>query len=225
MAYITISDLRAEGVSAVTYPDPVVQDAIDFAQETVETVTLKYFEPRTDTRYFDGTGHEILKLDMPIVTLTKVEWQQFGASDWIDRTLTDFKAYNRVPQDHYYPKLAIFRSSSYDIESRTFGYFPEGTLNVRVTGQWGWLEKNASGALVTPKQIQKACKILAVVWMDQIGDGSLLAVLRSYGLIEEKTDRHSYKLNAGLTQGGLTGIPMVDMLLSKFISLNQVTFV
>ncbi len=225
MAYITIADLRAEGVSAVTYPDPVVQDAIDFAQETVETVTLKYFEARTETRYYDGTGHELLPLDMPIVTLTAVEWQQFGSSDWVVRTLTDFKPYNRVPQDHYYPKLAIFRTSSYDIESRTFGYFPEGTLNIRVTGQWGWLEKDASGNLVTPRQIKKACKILAVAWLDQIGDGSLLAVLRSYGLIEEKTDRHSYKLNAGLTQGGQTGIPIVDMLLSKYITLSEVVFV
>lgn len=218
MAYVTVSDLRSEGVSADLYDNDTVQAAIDFASEYVDRITLKYFEARTETRYFDGNGSETLPLDMPIVTLTKVEWQQFGASPWIEQTLTEFKAYNRIPTDQYYPKIAIFRSNSWDIESRYFGVFPKGTLNIAVTGSWGWLEKQADGTLVTPKQIKKIVKILAVAWLDQIGGGGLLSVLRSYGITEEKTDRHSYKLSAAMSGGSLTGIPIVDMILKRYMA-------
>lgn len=218
MAYVTVSDLRSEGVPSDPYSDEEVQAAIDFASEYIERITLKYFEARTETRTFDGNGSETLPLDMPIVTLTKVEWQQFGNSPLVEQPLTEFKAYNRVPTDQYYPKIAIFRSNSWDIESRYFGVFPRGTLNIAVTGSWGWLEKQADGTLVTPKQIKKIVKILAVAWLDQIGGGGLLSVLRSYGITEEKTDRHSYKLSEAMSGGSLTGIPIVDMVLRRYMA-------
>jgi len=214
MAYITVSDLRAEGVSADVYINDMCQAAIDLTSEYVERLTLKYFEPRTETRTFDGNGSETLPLDMPIISLTKVEWQQFGNSALVEQPLTEFKAYNRIPTDQYYPKIAIFRSNSWDIESRYFGVFPKGTLNIAVTGSWGWV--NAAGE--TPEMIKKAVKILSVAWLDQVGGGGLLSVLRSYGITEEKTDRHSYKLSDAMSSGNLTGIPIVDMLLKPYMT-------
>lgn len=223
MAYATLAELRADGVagdSVTTYTDSVVEAALDFASEFIEQITSQFFDVRTDTRVFDGSGTRRLVLDVPILTLTKVEWLSFG-STWQDVTTQNtFRLYNRIPQDQGYPKIEIYYGRD-SLQTNVFGVFPEGPQNVRISGTWGWVENTAgtqSGATyATPRLINKACRILAVAWLDEIGDGSLLSVLRQYGVIEERTKHHSYKLSEAMSNGQLSGIPIVDQLLRPFM--------
>jgi len=221
MAYASVADLRAEGVtgtSSTAYTDATVQAAIDYASEYIERVTGLFFEATTDTRVFDGSGTRRLALDVPLLTLTKVEWLQFG-STWSDVTdQNTFRLYNRIPQDQKYPRIEIYHSQTH-IQTSVFGVWPEGPQNVRISGSWGLVENTgtqASPQYAVPKLIAKACKILAVAWLDTIGDGQLLAVLRSYGVTEERTKHHSYKLADAMAAGELTGIPIVDQILRQY---------
>jgi len=223
MAYVTVADLRADGVTGdvdTAFTDDAVQEAIDFASEYIERVTGQFFEVRNDTRYFDGTGTKRLALDVPLLSLTTLEWLQFGnTSNWSDITTKNvWRVYNRIPQDQKYPKIEIFNSRLY-VQTNVFGVFPKGPLNIRVTGSWGFVENTgtqASPTYVTPKPIIKAVKILACVWMESVSDGSLLQVLKTYGVTEERTKHHYYKLADAMGQGEMTGIPAVDIILRRY---------
>ncbi|MGV3526540.1 MAG: hypothetical protein ACO1RX_20145 [Candidatus Sericytochromatia bacterium] len=215
MPYASLSELRAEGVHADEYPDMVVESALAFAAEYIERICSQFFEPRSEAREYDGTGGSLLVLDTPLLTLSKLEWQEFSES-WTAQPVRDFAVYNRIPQDQHYPRIAIKDTGNHSIQSRQLGVFPEGTLNIRVTGSWGFVEKNDDGSFRVPLLINKVCKILAVAWIDNTGDGSLMAVLKSYGFTEEQTKTHRYKLSAAMADGTLTGIGIIDSILLMF---------
>lgn len=218
MAYILPQDLYVDGVSEDEFDELTVEDAILLATQYIERVCGQFFEPREDVRLYDGSGTKRLVFDVPLLRLDSVEWL-FTGNNWSNvYDQNTWRLYSRIPQDQHYPKLEIY-SARDNIQTSVFGVFPQGALNIRVGGLWGFVENTGNQATpvyAVPKLIQKACKILAVAWMDTVGDGSLVEVLRSYGKIEEHTRHHSYKLSEAMSAGDLTGIPAVDQVLRRY---------
>jgi len=222
MPYTSVEKIRADGVDEDEHSDPVVENSIAFSSEYIDRVCNQFFELREDIRYFDGNGYDQLDLDVPLMALTKMEWQEFGNA-WQNGSLNDFRVYNRIPQDQSYPRIKIFDSSSRSLQFRSLGVFPKGTLNVRVTGQWGFVEPDGAGGFKTPLMIERSCRIMAIVWLASISDGSLLDVLQKYGLTKERTKHHAIEIAENMAAGNLTGLPMVDNMLRRFKRTGKVT--
>lgn len=221
MGYIIVDALRTDGVLEDEFSNSTCQDAIDFSSEYIDRVCLQFFEERTDSIEFDGTGSKLLVLDTPLLEMTKLEWQ-YSAGSWDDIDTSNFKVYNRIPQDQSYPRIEIFEGSRDRLQTSSLGVFPEGALNIRVTGKWGFVEKDGSSYII-PRMIQKCCKIMSVVWMNSISDDSLIEILRTYGVYKERTKHHSYEVVEAMSNGELTGIPMVDLMLRRFKRKGRVS--
>lgn len=222
MSYIDVAFMRAAGVDEDDYPDPEVESAIAFSQEYIERICLQYFEPREELRSFDGNGAFILPLDTPLISLEYVEWRENNL--WITQDPENFVAYTRIPQDQKYPRISV-RSDYRGLSQRGFyDYFPAGELNVRIKGQWGFVEKSGSD-FITPRLIQKVCGILTAIWMNSFTDGELLGVIKQWGVVEERTSKHSYKLAGAMAGGEITGIPAIDNILAMYRRKAVITHV
>jgi hypothetical protein len=213
MAYTTLEEIRDDGVLEADFSDEVVEAAILLAQEYIDLICQQFFELTTQTRYFDGTMSKLLVLDVPLITLTSVEWNEFGTT-YQTQNLVDFRLYNQFPDDRYYPRIAIAdHASSYIRQARRLAYFPKGRRNIRITGAWGYV---AADGISVPALINRVAKILTVLWMNSIGDGSLLAVLQQYGLKKETVEKHTVEFAASFAAGDYTGIPMIDNILKQY---------
>lgn len=213
MAYATLAELRTDGVLEADFDDDTVNSALALAQEYIDLICQQYFELTTETRYFDGTMSKLLVLDIPLISLTMVEWNEFGTT-YQEQNLVDFRLYNQFPFDRYYPKIAIAdHASSYIRQARRLAYFPKGRRNIRITGSWGYVGSDGSS---TPALINRVCKILAVLWMNSISDGALLETLQQYGLKKETVEKHTVEFADSFGSGDYTGIPMVDNILKQY---------
>lgn len=96
MAYCTIEDIRDEGFALCDYPDRRVSKAIKTAQQFIEKVTRRFFEPRDLTIRETWQGERSLLLNMPIVAVSEMRFVN------LDETLqspmdlqTDVRIFNR----------------------------------------------------------------------------------------------------------------------------------
>ena len=198
MAYITLEDLRAEGVTAVDYPnDEILIERITLAQEYIEKVTGRYFEVRSDTLYLNGTGHKLLYLPIPpkngIDAITAVT---------INNETIDSEYYQyilrSIPDDRYNPRIIML-----------VGIWPKGTFNVTVTGSFGFVESDET----TPLLIKELCKRITIWGIKPIADSSGSKV---DNIIEEQIGDYRYKLSEAVKTGGVFRDYKIDNIISMF---------
>lgn len=198
MSYITLEDLRAEGVSETEYPnDEYLESRIAIAQEFIDTVTGRFFEQRNYRLLLDGTGHDTLFLPVPPVNgdtaITEV---------LIDNDVEDSDNYTYplrgFPDDRYNPRLI-----------RLSGTWPRGTLNISITGDFGFVEPDGT----TPPLIKHLCKMVTVWGLSPIADKS---TSRESQIIEEELGDYRYRLSEVGKGSGMFGDQRIDNIIAMY---------
>ena len=245
MAYATLADVRAEGITDTMMSDARVNAALIQASTFIDKVTGRWFEPRQRTFRLRGKGHDTLFIRQPIISVSAVN-KLSGRGSSISRdviTIDDLIVYNRHlteglqdPDDRNNPKL-VFEGPETGYPGLQ-AYFFEGNQNYEVTGYFGYTElgegvtpgETSDGSQVptnqgiTPPAIKQCCIMLVAREIGLIGDPATRSDWRDGNmLIEEKTADQSYKkANPGTGIGGIsgawTGDPAIDSILAHYLA-------
>lgn len=215
VGYVTIDELRAEGLDETKYPDTLVQSRIAFNSTMIDRFCGQFFEARKLILDLNGPGAWEQSINIPIVNVEEVVLldREFPVTKVFTFDLDDLVIYNRhITQGLTYPD---------DREDPRIGnvYFPMGRQNVRVTGTFGYTDLQGN----TPTEIKRALMLMILRDKEPLFSpkrSSSLASSLAGPILEEKTDDHSYKVGAATrsqsTSGYFTGDPEIDMILWDF---------
>jgi hypothetical protein len=221
--YVTLAEVRAEGIADPPYSDARVQDKLDWAQLMIEQATGMFFEKRTAQTYLlDGSGTPILELPAPGLAITSVK---------IDGDLVDSTRYvnrNRWEADDYwYPRLEVrdqpTRLQRALGQARSSSVWPVGQQNIEVKGDFGFVitapSASASGVASTPPGIKRAtirlaAKVLRELRVDPAG--------LTGGMQSETLGNYSYTLGQQVLTGA-TGDPEIDLAIGQYKRLMMGT--
>lgn len=213
MSYATLAEARAAGITTDRYgatlgSDVRVQALLDDASTYIDDATGWWFNARTKTLTFDGTGREVLWLPAPIISLTSVSFS--GTA--ID--LTSVLRYGTVASGDSLRAARLARTGSPP------GVWPKGRRNVVVVGSFGFTKADGSSP---PPEIRDACLRLVVRNVQLIADATAQAERRAGATYREATDGHSAEVAGGMPGsagswrfGGITGDPEIDGTIARF---------
>lgn len=196
MAYITVEDIRNEGVSESQYTNAKVEKRIALAQALIEKLTGRFFEKRTAiTLSMDGTGHALLWLPITPTSVDSI------TSVTISDEEVDVEDYEVLmptyPDGRFNPKLR-----------KLSGVWTKGMSNIKVVGDFGFVEADES----TPIDIKDLC-IRIVIW--GISDRGSAEGGRSHRIVEETIENYRYRLSEA-SNTGLFNDSYIDGLLSDY---------
>jgi len=215
---VTLAEVRATGLTDAMADDDAVEAAIALASEYVERVCGVPFSPQTITTsaplLFDGTGHDTLWLDIPILTISEVG-EQDAEGNQTAYTASTYAVYNRRPpvgNDRRNPKIV-----------RRYTYFPEGRQNIYVAGTFGWCDPapDPNDEDVPPAQIERAPALVRRAVILLVVNDYAWTLTDAYRQGErlrrwikmEVTEGHSYTLSDLALSSGPSGIREVDQIL------------
>jgi len=149
MAYITVGDIRDEGVSDSQYTDGHIEDRITLAQEIIELLTGRFFEAREDQSFkLDGTGHNLLWFTIPPITASSISSVKI---DDVEVDSDDYEFFTRMGQDwRFNPKLRML-----------YGIWPKGKSNIEIAGDFGFVNANTGvdpPVFDAPPLVKDLCK-------------------------------------------------------------------
>lgn len=200
MPYASVQDLRDEGVTITQLSDERAATLLQRASSHIDAVTGQWFEPRTKTLRFDGTGAELLWLAVPLISLTSCS---LAGDPLVPGDVVIYGAPGT--EERRNPKLARVLKN----------VWTEGPQNVEIVGSWGFVEADLS----TPWEIREACLRLVIRAIPLLSAESTATM----DVKKETTDGHSYERfdrtssTAGAWRfGGLTGDPAIDTVLARF---------
>lgn len=220
MGYVTVAEMRAEGVAA-TYVDATVQAAIDLASQYMDRACRQWFESRSYTAYLDGQDSDRLFLPVPIITLTELYINnRFTAQD---KLLTaDYVVYNGkgFPDDRRNPKVELINSrrSIFQVPALQQGgrIFMKGKRNQKLVGTFGFTEEDGTTPLLIVRAVKKMClRFLDVLSPTGGGSGTTTS---SGVIIGESTDGHFIQY----ATPGSAGVKAASMGISRDPEVEQI---
>lgn len=213
MAWVSLSEARAEGFSSVSFSDSRVEAAIAEVEDQIARVTGNWFDARTLTLRLDGKGGDTLLLSHPIISISSVSVNGEALS-----VADDLAVYNRhlsgllVPDDRHNPKIV-----------RRSGTFPVGLQNVVVVGSFGYRDYDAlqpTGKV--PATLKRAVFMLLRRSLEQSGGPYAFDAWRNHNLKKIATRGQSREYGGHVEGseviGVLTGDVEVDRLLARFVA-------
>jgi hypothetical protein len=238
--YVTIDEVRAEGLTATVADDGRVALAIEKSSALIDRITGMWFEPRTRSFRLDCKRGDRIPFEIPIIAITALTVE----GGVIDLTIADGEVfiYNRhltqglmSPDDRQDPHISKQGGDTQD-DLGFYAYqrrFESGFGQIEVTGVFGWTElgrHETPGETVadsqvplsygeTPALIKQACLRLVLKYAYPLvgGEGEDIAMRRR--LTGESTRDQSYSLaapSAADSAYGMTGDVEVDRILSMF---------
>jgi hypothetical protein len=238
--YCTVYDLRSEGLTTQAANDAKCQIAIVRASRYVDMFTGRGFGPTFKSIDVDGTGGRAVMFDEPIIGVDSINIS--FVTDFTAQTLVAPKdalvIYNRHltqsllhPDDRENPKMEFVHGADLAgvnyYESGT-GYvlyqlmFPNGRQNVRVTGVWGYTDRNPSatpgaGPGVVPEMIREVAKMLVFRNLPSMLIRSQVGFNPGARVISESTRDQSVMFGSNLMiKGAFTGDPEIDQILAAY---------
>lgn len=229
--YVTVSDIRSEGLSDTTaYPDASVQAALNMWAAFIEHATGRFFDVRAATLLMDGNDTETLFLPVPVITVTKLFMNGHftDPTDIIDPVR--YMVYNRIQavpsmgqDDRDNPKIRLITNQVDFYQMAAFGPtssrgFIRGSQNQKITGTFGFTEDGTT----TPLLIKRALTKLVLRNIDKLAAGGVPIDPNSGQkgqIISESTDGHSISYQAPKKQNPLieiTGDPEVNQILRMY---------
>lgn len=222
MAYITLADVRAEGVTVAQASDAKVNTLIDTYQAMIETITRQWFEARTISWDFDGNGTTLTQWPVPIISVTNLYVNE-DFTTAVDAD--DFKAYTgrggTEPDDRPNPKVRLVTGEQSIFTgtgqiSRFGPVFEVGEMNCRLEGSFGYTEQDGS----TPEPIRYA-HLKMVVQAAVKGPLAGAGLSAAGPVVEEESDRHRREFADPFVGSKLwpisgSGDVEVDLILSRY---------
>lgn len=205
MSYITIGDLREEGVANPPYKDAWLTDRIALATELFNGLTHRFFEERpAQTFILKGSGHDILWLPAPPVTTSSIT--EVKLNDVVQVEGTDYSLIMpTTPDGRFYPKL-----------QHLLGKWVKKRLpNVIVTGVFGFVDRKMIQSVetsVTPVLVQDAIKRIVMMYLPTLTENELSQSLR---IVQEQLKDYSYKLQ-DVKATGYFNDPFIDGVIAKY---------
>jgi hypothetical protein len=184
--YVTIQDLRDEGIPETELGDDRALILLEGWQQWIERKTEQWFIPKDLEMYLDGNGSRVLWLPVPIISVTSLY-----ANDDFDTAVDSdsYVVYNRYfPDDRRNPRIKLKRSTGNIYTSITTGKFVAGDQNQMIDGRFGFIEEDGT----VPYAIRRAIMLLVNMTKEEMGDEEISALDRGR-VIEEVTDRHRIK--------------------------------
>jgi hypothetical protein len=203
MAYASLADVRAEGVTTADASNARIEALLAEATALIDHATGWYFEPRAATYVLDGRDTRSLEPPVPPIDLSRV------TVDGIELSLTElFVVGAPVLPGFDGPRLTLRRGRSY----------PRGVGNVSVSGTWGYTEADGTPTGRTPLAIRRACLLLVTRRLGLLGDASSMDAAHWWRVIEERTREQSIRFApAEQSAAVLVGDPEVDQLLRPYL--------
>lgn len=227
VGYCTVQELRDEGVPSTgsgAVSDSKLQTIITRASVYVDQYTGRWFEPRTLTLDFDGSGAASMLLEQPIISITSV------AIDSVALSLADVLVYNRhitqnllAPDDRENPRIEIDQPLHDDLLYKVgLKHFPRGQQNIRIVGMFGYTDYDGTSTGKTPDLICEATKLIVMRELTpKYGAAGNDPVFSSANIVEEKTRDQSVKFanptNLGAqSPGPFFGDRRIDSILMRY---------
>ncbi|MGN6107861.1 MAG: hypothetical protein ACTHU0_22325 [Kofleriaceae bacterium] len=200
--YVSVDDLRAEGVSVAMASSDRLRALIDEAGQLIDRVTGWWFESRTATLLMNGRGRATLETPVPPIRIDRL---LIGRSEV---ELPDSVTLVGAPIQPGFeaPQLVL----------RGLRRFPRGVANVAATGRWGFTEPDGTPEGRTPLEIRRATLLLVLRWIDPLGGGASNDARNRWRILEERTRDQSYRLANPGTSDPLSGDPEVDQILARY---------
>lgn len=149
--YITVQQLRDEGITAVIAADSKVLDSIRTWQEILDRACRQWFESRTLTLSVDGSDSGVLFFGVPIISIDYLKLN--GATAALDTSLYKVYSSRSYPDDRHNPKIKLIGDQLRDIYTAPLNVgrlkFLLGRQNQEIKGAFGYIEDSvaAHGAI------------------------------------------------------------------------------
>lgn len=213
--YISVQDVRDEGLEVADYSDAQVIAAIETWQRVLERMCRQWFNPRTIIFSVDGNDSDTLQFGVPIISVDYVKLN--GRTD--ELSISMYKVYNGTtyPDHRQNPSIKLIGPGEYDslefyARAGLGGRmkFIKGRQNQEIKAILGYVESDGS----VPKAIKRALLKLVIEKLttpihSTTGDGSVPPVLGS--ILSETTDEHTIRYGSpgggfSSRRPGLSGI-------------------
>ncbi len=230
--YITVSDMRDEGISVVRASDAHLIARINEASIFFDRCCgARWFSPRAVEWKADGSGRPVLPIEHPIIGIDSVSLFNEGVID-----PSYFKVYNRhlagltAPDDRANPKLEFYVTQPglqgplqplaypYPISAAWAQAKPwtKGTQNVTVSGVFGYTDPDGSPEGCTPELVKRAVKLLVLRNLPAMGRATdRLDAINRHRIERERTREQSYDLTP-MRLGAFTTDPEIDSIIEMF---------
>ena len=228
MGYITLDEVRDEGLSDGTFGDDKVNTQITLQSAIFDRLTGQWFEERSGTFLLDGNGGNTLFFPVPIITVTSL----YLNGDFVTAyPATSYAVYNgraAPSDDRQNPMIQLVRSSDIfapfdDPQTPTFA---AGRQNQKLIGSFGYLEADDT----TPPLVKRAVlkMVIHALTNPLYRDPDAETLISSGGAgsigpkVSEKTDRHSITFTAPristMRMGslGITQDPEVEEIITMY---------
>lgn len=194
--YVSVADIRAEGVTTDMVSDIRVMAAIQTWQAFLERACRQWFNPKTLIIKFDGTDSDAIHFGVPIISVDYLRVNGLKT----DLQCSLYKVYNsiRYPDDRRNPRIKLVSEDELDIYTAPLIYgrmkFRKGRHNQEVKGTFGFTEEDGSVPLLIRRALTKLVvqKIANPIFKADPGDDTVpLPPLLQGILKKEETDGHS----------------------------------
>jgi hypothetical protein len=218
--YISVQDIRDEGIKVTKASDLRVLSAIETWQAFLERACRQWFVPKQIILRADGTDSDTLHLGVPIINIDYIKLNDNESE--LDPSA--YRVYNgrTYPDDRRNPRVKLINIDDTDIYTAPLCNrlrFRKGRQNQEIKGTFGFIEDDGS----TPRMIKRALTILVIekltkaLYVDPDDPSSSSSVTPPPimgGIVEEQTDDHRVRYGGtSSTTGsisqrkpGLTGI-------------------
>jgi|WetSurMetagenome_2_1015567.scaffolds.fasta_scaffold104444_2 hypothetical protein len=197
--YASVADLRAEGVTTSEVDDARLALLIRECTALIDRACGWWFEPRTVGFVLSGRGSRFLELPVPPITLSSLS---------LDGTALSVESPNcRILGDSVTgPSCTI----------KHIVVFRRGRDNVEVSGSFGYVDHDASGAVIVPDSVRRACMMLVIDRVPRLGSSDASALRDRWRILKEETRDQSVTYAERQQSVSATGNPDVDQLLSIY---------
>jgi hypothetical protein len=233
--YVTIAEMRDEGVTESEHDDARVLKAIRDAEADLERTTRRKFYPTQKSIRVDGTGHRMLPLATEVIQIDSIE---VLAADYPTTPATDISAATTVVHNRHLTEGLINED---DREApkllRPLGStWPVGRNNIRLTGWWGYtdLERDETPGETSdgsqkpisrgevPRGVKEVVIGLTIRALPARTDEELGYLLNSYRVLRYKARDEEIQFSApgrgGTPVGSITGDADLDRKFARYVA-------
>lgn len=228
--YVTVAEMRAEGVTTAMASDSKITSAVALAQEYFEFQTHLFFNLQTNlTIRLDGNGTPILELPAPAQAITSVTVDGQSVTEIVDPSSLpstgEFVNYNsREEDDYWFPRLEMYGGLPTRLE-RAFYYgssmpytitntrsiWPWGKKNILIVGDFGFVEADGT----TPLLVKQAVMRLAIQKLKPLATVNPLG-----GFFQSETlGSYSYSVSADVKLGGFSNDSVINEIITNYTRL------